>query len=92
MSAKSKIAAAVAVGALLLMANEASAQHRAAVSHNSMRHVPHVFGRAYGFVPRPAPPSGPGGGAYFSNSQGHQPYPNPDRDYSIQNLSSHPSG
>ncbi len=91
MAAKSKIAAAVAVGALLLTANGASAQHRS-TGHAAMRHVPHAFQGAYGFAPRPVAPYGPNGGAYFSNSQGHQPYPNPDRDYSIQNLSSHPSG
>ena len=29
---------------------------------------------------------------YFSDSLGHQSFPNPDRDFSIENLRSHPSG
>ena len=28
---------------------------------------------------------------YHSDSLGHQSYPNPDRDFSIENLSSHPN-
>ncbi len=91
MSAKDKIAAAIAVGALLLMANEASAQYRA----DSRIHVPHLpraFERAYGFVPRQVPQFSPGSDPFYSNSLGRQPFPNPDRDYSIQNLRSHPSG
>jgi hypothetical protein len=32
-----------------------------------------------------------GGNLYQSDSLGHQSYPNPDRDFSIENLSSHAS-
>lgn len=89
MSAKSKIAAAVAIGALFLIANEASAQHRA--NGHNVRHVPRAFERTYGYVSRQVPQFGPARDVYSSDSLGHQSFPNPDRDFSIENLRSHPS-
>jgi hypothetical protein len=90
MSAKSKIAAAVAIGALFLTVNEASAQHRAN-GHTNARHLPRAFERTYGYVPRQVPQYGPNTDVYFSDSLGRQSFPNPDRDFSIENLRSHPS-
>ncbi len=89
-SAKGKIAAAIAIGALLLMANEASAQHRAD-SHTNGRHRLRTFEPTYGYVLRQVPRYDAAGDVYFSNSLGYQPFPNPDRDFSIRNLRSHPS-
>ena len=90
MSAKNKIAAAIAMGSLFLMANEASAQHRAN-SHVDARHLPRALERTYGYVPPQAPQLGPGRDVYFSDSLGRQSFPNPDRDFSAENLRSHPS-
>ena len=90
MSAKRKIAAAVAIGALFLAANEVSAQHQTH-GHN-VRHLPRAFERAYGYVPRQVPQCGSASDVYCSYSLGRQPFPNPDRDFSIENLRSHPSG
>lgn len=98
MSMKSKIAAAVAIGSLFLVTNEASAYHEAnghvSAQHRvgsqiAVRHLPGVFERTYGYVPPPMPRYGSRSDVYSSNSLGRQPFPNPDRDYSIENLSSH---
>ena len=45
MSAKRKIAAAVAIGALFFTANEASAQHQ--THGHDVRHLPRAFERAW---------------------------------------------
>jgi len=91
MSAKSKIAAAVAIGALFLVAKEASAQHRA-TSHIRVRHLPRAIERPHEYIPSQVPQFGARGDVYFSDSLGHQSFRNPDRDFSIENLSSHQSG
>jgi hypothetical protein len=83
-SAKSKIAAAVALGALLLTASEASARHA-----NSYNNVRHAVEPTYGFVSRQVRRYDPKTDVYSSESLGHQSFPNPDRDFSIENLSSH---
>jgi hypothetical protein len=90
MSAKRKIATAVAIGALFFTANEASAQHQ--THGHDVRHLPRAFERAYGYVPRQVPQCGPARDVYCSYSLGRQPFQNPDRDFSIENLRSHPSG
>ena len=87
MSANSKIAAAVALGALFLTASEASARH--ANGYNNVRHVHHAVEPSYGFVSRQVRRYDPGTDVYSSESLGHQSFPNPDRDFSIENLSSH---
>jgi hypothetical protein len=63
---KAKLAV-IALGALVLMANGANAQHRTN-SQTHVRHLSRTFGQAYGYVP-----------LYESSSQGIQSYPNPDR-------------
>jgi hypothetical protein len=83
-SAKSQIAAAVALGALFLTASEASARH--ANGHNNVRHVRHAVEQTNGFVSRQYDPRTD---VYSSESLGRQSFPNPDRDFSIENLSSH---
>ena|SRR5216683_3311476 len=90
MSTKTNIAVAVAIAALFLTANEASAQpqHRGD-RHTNVRHLPRAFQGTYGYVPRQAPQNGPTSDVYSSYSQGRQSYPNPDRDFSIENLRSH---
>jgi hypothetical protein len=88
-SAKSKIAAAVALVALFLTASEASAWH--ANGYNNVRHVRHAVKRTYGFVSHQIPRYDPKTDVYSSESLGRQSFPNPDRDFSIENLSSHPS-
>jgi hypothetical protein len=85
-SAKSKIAAAVALGSLFLAASEASARH--ANDYNNVRHS-HAVERTYGFVSRQVRRYDPRTDVYSSESLGHQSFPNPDRDFSIENLSSH---
>jgi hypothetical protein len=86
-SAKSKIAAAVALGAFFLTASEASAQH--ANGYNNVRHVRHAAERKYGLVSRQVRRYDPRTDVYSSESLGRQSFPNPDRDFSIENLSSH---
>ena len=97
MITKTKIAAAVAIGALFLMANQASAHHRA---HSRTNAGPGASDRTYGYVPRQAPQNARARGVYSSDSSGRrdvyssdslgrQPFPNPDRDFSIENLTSH---
>jgi hypothetical protein len=68
--------AVIALGALVLMANGANAQHR---SQTHVRHLSRIFGQAYGYAPREAPQYQSSGEVYESNSQGIQSYPNPDR-------------
>lgn len=85
MSARFKTAKVIATSAILLIANGASAQHRAA-SHASVTHPP----RAFDF-PRQTPRYNSHSNVYSSESQGPQSFPNPDRDFSIENLRSHPS-
>ena len=89
MSAKSKIAAAVALGALFITASEASARH--ANGYNNVRQVRHAVERTYGFVSRQIRRHDPETDVYSSESLGRQSFPNPDRDFSIENLRSHPS-
>jgi hypothetical protein len=86
-SAKSKIAAAVALGALFLTASEASARH--ANGYNNVRDARHAVEPRYGFVPRQIRRHDPETDVYSSESLGRQSFPNPDRDFSIENLSSH---
>ena len=54
MCSKSTVAVVAALGAILLMANEVSAQHR--TTGRSRQHVPRAFERRYGYVPREATP------------------------------------
>jgi hypothetical protein len=78
--AKSAIVAPiVALGALALMANEASAQHRAK-SAPHLQHALRAFGQSYGSVPAQAPRIPSAQNVYESYSGGSQRYPNPDRD------------
>ena len=87
MSAKSKIAAAAAIGAFFVTVTDAeSAQHRA--KGNNVRHLPRASER----TSRQVPQYNPAKDVYYSDSLGHQSFPNPDRDFSIENLRTHPSG
>jgi hypothetical protein len=85
-------ALAIATAAVLLTASAASAEHRAS-GRAGVRHLPHAFERTYGYVPRQVPGQAPRYGShtgvFSSDAQGRQSYPNPDRDFSIENLSSH---
>jgi hypothetical protein len=90
MSANVKAVAAIVMAAMFLSANAASAQHRAG-GHASVRHLPRALERAYGYVPPQVPRHESRTDAFSSDSQGHQSFPNPDRDFSIENLRSHPS-
>jgi hypothetical protein len=85
MSARFKTAVVIATSAILLMANGAGAQHRAA-GHTSVAHPL----RAFDF-PRQMQRYNSHSDVYSSESQGPQSFPNPDRDFSIENLRSHPS-
>jgi hypothetical protein len=93
-STNGKTAAAIAIAAFFLMANAASAEHRAG-GRAGLRHLPHAFEHAYGYVPRQPPGQGTRydsrADAFSSDSLGRQSFPNPDRDFSIENLRSHPS-
>ena len=73
--------AIIAVGAIALVANEASAansQHRVHI-----RQVPSVFAHTYGYAPRPTSQiqslEDRYQHIYESESLGHQWFPNPDR-------------
>jgi hypothetical protein len=75
--------AVVLLGSGLIMPATASTRHHTG-------HLPRVFGHTYGYAPGRAPqyqyaPAAPRGGMYDSLSNGHQPYPNPDRDFSGPN-------
>jgi hypothetical protein len=86
-SDKNKIAC-VAVAALFVVTNgPASGQHR---GHN-LPNLPRASKRMHGPVPRQVPLYDPTKDVYYSESLGHQSFPNPDRDFSIENLRSHPS-
>jgi hypothetical protein len=74
---KAKLAV-IALGALVLMANGAIAQHRTG-GQMHVRHLSPTFGQAYGYAPSEAPQFQSSGGLYESYSQGSQSYPNPDR-------------
>jgi hypothetical protein len=87
-SAKSQIAAAVAVWALFLTASKASARY--ADGYNNVRRMRHAVELTYGFVSRQVRRYDPRTDVYSSESLGRQSFPNPDRDFSIENLSSHP--
>jgi hypothetical protein len=70
--------AVIAFGALVLITNEASAQHHTRRQMNGW-HSLRAFAQSYGYVPQ----SGAGyhwpPGVYESYSVGRQSYPNPDR-------------
>jgi hypothetical protein len=92
MSAKNKATAAIAIGAIFLALNTASAQHRTS-GRAGARHPPRVLENVPRQVPRQVPREMPQSNSradvYSSDSLGHQSFPNPDRDFSIQNLQSH---
>jgi hypothetical protein len=67
---KAKLAIII-LGALVLMANGANAQHRT----GSQTHVRHLS--------RETPQYQSSGGLYESYSQGRQSYPNPDRELNV---------
>jgi len=90
MSARSKIVEVIATSAMLLIASGASAQHGAA-GHASITHQPRAFERTYGYFRHQIPQYNSHADVYSSFSQGPQSFPNPDRDFSIENLRSHPS-
>jgi hypothetical protein len=62
---KAKLAV-IAIGALVLMANESSARHQT-IAPRSVRHPPRIFGQAM----RPTP--------QFYHQKTFTSYPNPDR-------------
>jgi hypothetical protein len=74
---KAKLAI-IALGALVLMANGANAQHRTS-GQTHVRHLSRTFGQAFGYTPRETPQYQSSGGVYESYSLGRQSYPNPDR-------------
>jgi hypothetical protein len=67
--------AVFALGALVLMANGANAQHRTS-GQTHVRHLSRIFAQAYGYAPREMPQYQSSRDVY---SQGNQSYPNPDR-------------
>jgi hypothetical protein len=75
---KAKLAIII-LGALVLMANGANAQHRTG-SQTHVRHPSGTFEQAYGHARRETSQYQSSGGLYDSYSQGHQSYPNPDRE------------
>jgi hypothetical protein len=86
--------AAVALIAGTLAANAAGAQ-RSANRHAGVGHLPRALENAYGYAPRQslrseAPPYEGRRDAFSSDSLGRQSFPNPDRDFSVENLRSHP--
>jgi hypothetical protein len=90
MQTKRAILAASAVvlsGSGLIVPDTACARHHPG-------DAPLVFGHAYGYAPGRAQrhryaPAEPRRGIYDSLSNGQQPYPNPDRDFSGPNANYH---
>jgi hypothetical protein len=82
MYVRTKSAVALVAGAVFLIATALPAI--AASTHPRS-------GRPAGAKPQ-GPLYGWRGDAFSSDSLGRQSFPNPDRDYSIENLRSHPSG
>jgi hypothetical protein len=76
--------AIIAIGAIFLAANAVGASVR-------VQHLPRSFDRAYGYAPRQVTRYNSRADVYSSDSLGHQSFPNPDRDFGIENLRSHPS-
>ena len=78
--------ATIAIGAIILMANEASAQRRHG-TQMQLRQVPHAFTQTYGYVPSPAAQYQSSRGKYEnmfqSDSLGHQSFVNPDREFPV---------
>jgi len=72
--------AVIAVSATVLVANAASAQHRAAGKAHTQP-MPHVFGQTYGYAQSPAPPDQQRrtDRPYESDAGDHHWYVNPDR-------------
>jgi hypothetical protein len=75
---KAKLAIII-FGALVLMANGANAQHRAS-GQTHVRHLSRTSRQADGYGRRETPQYQSSEGLYESYSQGHQSYPNPDRE------------
>jgi hypothetical protein len=78
--------AIIAVGAIALMASEASAHtnsHHRVTTQTHVQHVPGVFEHTYGYVPPPASQNESlrdrYQNIYESESLGRQSFPNPDR-------------
>ena len=57
--------------------------------HTKVQRLPRTLESSYGYAPGRAPQYDSTGDTYSSYSQGHQSFPNPDRDFSIENLRSH---
>jgi hypothetical protein len=79
--------AIIALGAIALMANEASARtnsHHRATGQTQVRHAPGVFTHTYGYVPLPGSQNESlrdrYQNIYESDSLGRQSFPNPDRE------------
>jgi hypothetical protein len=70
--------AVIALGALVLMANGANAQHRTS-GQPHVRHLSRIFRQAYGYASREMPQYQSSGDVYAPYSQGSRSYPNPDR-------------
>jgi hypothetical protein len=70
----------IGIAALALMANDANAQRRTTVQA-SVRRPPHTVRQAKSHILRPPPALPSSMDVYQSYSQGHQSYPNPDRDF-----------
>src|SRR5258706_1233982 len=96
MFTKSKIGAAVAIGSLFLVTNEASAYHEAnghvSTQHRvgsqiAVRHLPGVFERTYGYVPPPMPRYGSPSDEDTFNSTWRPPIPKSDPGFIIQKTS-----
>ena len=70
--------AVIALAALVLSVGGANAQHR---TSTPVRHGSHIFERTYGYASREPSQAHSLRDVYESTSQGHQSFPNPDRDY-----------
>jgi hypothetical protein len=71
--------AVIILGALALTTNGADARPRTD-GHTHVRHLPPAFGQAYGYGWNATTQYQSPGDLYGSYAQGHQPYPNPDRE------------
>jgi hypothetical protein len=70
--------AVIAFGALVLITNEANAQHRTKSQTHGWRPL-RMFEQSYGYVPQVRAGHHSPLGVYESYSLGKQSYPNPDR-------------
>jgi hypothetical protein len=79
-----RLSVIIAMGAIALMANGAGAQPRRTHTGKTPHAVTNTYGYARYAAPQNLAPEDRYQNVFESNSLGHQSFPNPDRDSSLQ--------